>query len=72
MFVGGLLIIVFQIIVCCGVWLGSLAPSCQSNAQCVAHSHPGTVCMLGRCFFCGQRGIYPQDDVVACDLGRKR
>eukprot|EP01051_Picozoa_sp_SAG22_P014244 SAG22_NODE_1698_length_3788_cov_3.925725_2_plen_469_part_00 len=69
MFAGGLLIILLQILVIAGVWLGSLAPSCQSNAQCVAHGHPGTVCMLGRCFFCGQRGIYPQNDTVACHWG---
>jgi hypothetical protein len=73
MFVGGLLIIFFQIIVTGGLFVGSLIPSCQSNLQC-AHL-PGTVCTpANRCFHCGQTGIYPQafdgqKDVVDCDWG---
>jgi hypothetical protein len=72
MFVGGLVIIIFQIIVTAGLFVGSLAPSCLSNEQCV--HMPGSWCTLGganRCFACGQTGIYPnlENDVIACQWG---
>jgi hypothetical protein len=73
MFVGGLLVIVFQIIVTIGVTSGSMAPACESNEQC--HSL-GTYCLLGganRCTMCGDGGIYNQNPVseyrVPCDWG---